>query len=150
MSDEDELAIEVQKVIDAHAATPEISPDWIATETMLAIRFARTLHRLGYVGCHLELRQIARGKLRRQFDPTSAADPDADEEDLFPDTLQDRYPRRRTRGLPPSYVLRFLMSRPDVEFNVKRMRRVGQALLKHADALEEWGESHLPPPEETA
>ena len=39
MSDEDELAIEVQKVIDAHAATPEISPDWIATETMLAIRF---------------------------------------------------------------------------------------------------------------
>jgi hypothetical protein len=69
MSDEGELAIEVQKVIDAHAATSEISPDWIATETMLAIRFARTFHRLGYAGCHLELRQIARGKLRRQFDP---------------------------------------------------------------------------------
>jgi hypothetical protein len=149
MSDEGELAIEVQKVIDARAAIWEISPDWIATETMLAIRFPRTLYRLGYAGCHLELRQIARGKLRRQFDPTSAADPDAadEEEDLFPDTLQDRYPRRRKRGEPPSYVLRVLMSRTDVEFNVRRMRRVGAALQKHADALEEWGESHLPPGE---
>lgn len=143
MSDEDELAIAVQKVIDAHAATPEISPDWIATETMLAIKFPRALHRLGYAGCNLELRQIARGKLRRKFDPTSPADPDADEDDLFPETLQDRYPRRRKRGQPPTYVLRDLMSRLDLEFNVKRMRRVGQALLKHADALESWGESHL-------
>jgi hypothetical protein len=41
------------------------------------------------------------------------------------------------------------MSRTDVEFNVRRMRRVGAALQKHADALEEWSESHLPP-EETA
>jgi hypothetical protein len=143
MSDEDELAVAVQRVIDAHAATTEISPDWIATETMLAIKFPRSLHRLGYAGCNLELRQIARGKLRHQFDPTSQADPGADEDDLFPETLQDRYPRRRKRGEPPSYVLRALMSRRDLDFNVARMRRVGQALLKHADALEAWGESHL-------
>jgi hypothetical protein len=138
MSDADDLAVEVQKVIDRHKAVAEINPDWVATETMQAIRFPRSLHRLGYAGCHLELRQIARSKLRRKFDPT-APDEEDDGEDLFPDTLQDRYPRKHKSGTPPSYVLRSLMTEDDIAYNVKRMRRFGAALLKHADALEEWG-----------
>ena len=140
--DYDELAIAVQKVIDVRKVMPEISPEWVATETMNAIEFPRALHRLGYAGCHLELRQIARSKLRYEFDPT-AADGREDEADLFPDTLQDRYPRRHKKGEPPIYVLRSLMSAADIVYNVKRMRRFGAALLKHADALEEWGASHL-------
>jgi hypothetical protein len=145
MTDEEELALEVQKVINSYGETPEINPDWVATGTMAAIGFSRELHRLGYAGCHLELRQIARSKLRRKYDPTAKADEDeaaSDEEDLFPDTLQDRYPRQRRRGEPPTYVLRVFMSAADIAFNVKRMRRFGDALHKHADALEEWGKSH--------
>jgi hypothetical protein len=136
MSDEEELAQAVQKVIDDNSAVDAISPAWVATGAMQAIGFARALHRLGYVGCHLELRQIARSKLRRQFDPVSDA---AHGEDLFPDTLQDRYPQRPARGREPVYLLRALMEDADVAFNVERMRRAGAALLRHADALEEWG-----------
>jgi hypothetical protein len=144
MSDEEELAQAVQKVIDDNADLGEISPAWVATAVMKAIGFPRDLHPLGYVGCHLELRQIARQKLRHQFDPTSAAHDEG--EDLFPDTLQDRYPRRPDRGQEPVYVVRSLLSRVDVAYNVERMRRAGRALLRHADALEEWGEAHLAEP----
>jgi hypothetical protein len=60
---------------------------------------------------------------------------------MFPDTLQDRYPRKTQRGEEPVYVTRWLMTRADVCFNTERMRRGGRALLKHADALDEWDQS---------
>jgi hypothetical protein len=146
MTEEQQLAAAVQTIIDANMDAAEISPAWVATEALAAIKFPRELHRLGYAGCHLELRQIARSKLRRQFDPINQAweaSAETDEEDLFPETLQDRYPRRPEKGQEPLYVLRVLMRRADVDYNVQRMRRAGRALLKHADALGAWGEDSL-------
>jgi hypothetical protein len=142
MTDEERLAQAVQTVIDETVDLPAISPAWVATAVMQTIEFPRHLHHLGYAGCHLELRQMARAKLRRQFDPT-ISDDDDEEADLFPDTLQDRYPRRPKRGRQPEYVLRERMTQADVAYNVERMRRAGSALLRHADALEEWGATHL-------
>jgi hypothetical protein len=141
--DERRLNEEVQKVIDAYATAPEVSALWVATQVMITIRFARILHPLGYVGCHMALRQIAREKLRHQFDPSVvvAKALGEDEEDLFPETLQDRYPRHPHRGEERSYRLRELMNDEDVAYNVARMRKAGRALLKHADALEEWNKS---------
>jgi hypothetical protein len=135
MTAEDRLLAAVQGVIDRKGDQSELSPAWIATETMDVIGFPRQLHELGYIGCHLALRQIARGKLRRQFDPVDIAESD----DLFPETLQDRYPRRPRRGQEPLYVLRDDMSDDDVSYNVARMRRAASGLLRHADALEAWG-----------
>lgn len=146
MTEEQQLAAAVQAIIDANVEAAEISPAWVATEAMTAIKFPRELHRLGYAGCHLELRQIARSKLRRQFDPVDRAweaSGETDDEDLFPETLQDRYPQRPQKGQEPLYVLRALMRRADVDYNVQRMRRAGRALLKHADALEAWGKDRL-------
>jgi hypothetical protein len=95
MTDEEKLAQTVQSIIEHNADLVAISPAWVATAAMQAIEFPRDLHALGYAGCHLELRQMARAKLRRQFDPVSLIEGAADDgEDLFPDTLQDRYPRR--------------------------------------------------------
>jgi hypothetical protein len=141
MSDEEELSLAVQKVIDDNGDVAAVSPAWVATTVMRAIDFPRDLHPLGYAGCHLEVRQIARAKLRRQFDPTSSDD-DGNGDDLFPDTLQDRYPSRSDRDQEPVYVRLNLMSDADVAYNVARMRRAGRALLKHADALEQWGREH--------
>jgi len=142
MSDEEQLYIEVRTVIEKHRATPAISPAWIATQVMCAIHFKPELHRLGYVGCHLQIRQMTRQELRRRLDPIEAIEASVrGEDDLFPETLQERYPKKTHPHEEPVYVLRDEMSDEDVAFNVARMRRGGRALLKHADALEAWDEN---------
>jgi hypothetical protein len=139
MTAEEQLYAAVQKVIDDYHAVGEVSPSWIATQVMQAIEFPRSLHALGYVGCHLEIRQIARQKLRRAHDPKAKVQASIDgEDDLFPETLQERYPRQPRSSEEPIYALRELLTRADVQYNVERMRRGGRALLKHADALEAW------------
>lgn len=138
MTAEEQLYAAVQKVIDDYRLVGEVSPSWIATQVMAEIEFSRALHLLGYVGCHLEVRQIARQKLRRAHDPYSKVKASIDgEDDLFPETLQERYPRIPTKE-EPIYALRDLLTEADVNYNVGRMRRGGKALLKHADALEAW------------
>jgi hypothetical protein len=139
MSDEEQLYAAVQKVIDDYHLVGEVSPSWIATQVMADIEFPRSLHALGYVGCHLEIRQIARQKLRRAHDPYDKVKASVEgEDDLFPETLQDRYPRQPRPPEEPIYALRDLLTRADVQYNIERMRRGGRALLKHADALEAW------------
>lgn len=142
MTAEEQLYAAVQKVIDDYHRVGEVSPSWVATQVMADIDFPRSLHALGYVGCHLEIRQIARQKLRRAHDPYMRVTASVEgEDDLFPETLQERYPRQPRSKEEPIYALRDLLSRSDVAYNVERMRRGGNALLKHADALEAWDEA---------
>ena len=139
MTDEEELYAIVRIVVDRAVAVVDVSPAWVATETMQEIGFARATHRLAYAGCHLEVRQIARQLLRGRFDPAERAKESADEtDDLFPETLQDRYPRRPKKDEEPVYALRDQLLADDVDYNVERMMRAGQALLKHARALKAW------------
>jgi hypothetical protein len=139
MTAEEQLYAAVQKVIDDYHLVGEVSPSWIATQAMSEIEFPRSLHALGYVGCHLEIRQIARQKLRRQHDPYAKAKASIEgEDDLFAETLQERYPRQPRPSEESIYALRELLTRADVQYNVERMRRGGRALLKHADALQAW------------
>ena len=139
MTAEEQLYAAVQKVIDDYHLVGEVSPSWIATQVMQEIQFPRSLHVLGYVGCHLEIRQIARQKLRHAHDPFARVKASVEgEDDLFPETLQERYPRHPRASEEPIYALRDLLTPEDVDYNVSRMRRGGRALLKHADALEAW------------
>lgn len=136
---EEQLYAAVQKVIDDYRLVGEVSPSWVATQVMVEIEFPQSLHALGYIGCHLEIRQIARQKLRRAHDPYAKVKASVEgEDDLFPETLQERYPRKPVPDEEPLYALRDLLTKSDVEYNVARMRRGGRALLKHADALEAW------------
>jgi hypothetical protein len=142
MTDEEELGLIVERVLELHATSKDVSPAWIATTAMALMKFSRELHRLGYAGCHLELRQIARGKLRKRFDPTAIADDDAeDQPDFFPETLQERYPIARKRGEEATYRKLVQLTKVDVSFNVNRMRRASGALGRHADRLEAWDEA---------
>lgn len=139
MTAEEQLYAAVQTVIDDYQDAGEVSPSWLATQVMDKIEFPRSLHALGYVGCHLEIRQIARQKLRRAHDPNARVEASVEgEDDLFPETLQERYPRQPRPPEEPIYAKRDLLTRADVQYNVERMRRGGRALLKHADALEAW------------
>jgi len=121
-----------------YCGVPSLNPAWLATQGMSKIEFPPALHNLGYIGCHLQLRQIARAYCRRKFDPLHRVAHAAD--DLFPDTLQERYPLRpKKRDEQPVYVLLDYLSADDRAYNVERMRLAGMALQRHADALEADG-----------
>lgn len=138
MKDEEKLGEIVSRVIGDNQRARSLSPAWIATQVMSEIHFPINLHHLGYVGCHLHVRQMARARLRH-FDPAEAvAAAISSGDDLFPETLQDRYPTVPVSDEEPRYVLRDLLTDKDVSYNVERMRRAGRGLLKHADALEAW------------
>jgi len=83
-----------------------------------------------------EARQIARDFCRKQIENDETAERD----NLFPGTLQHRYPRKPdVKGEEPVYVLRDLMTDEDVAYNVARLRDEADSKLMHADALEAWG-----------
>lgn len=134
-NDSAELHAIVAKVYDKHRERDVVSPSWLATEVMVEIEFPRELHPVGYLGCHLQVRQIARSFCRTKFDPVDA------QEDLFSGSLQHRYPRAGSNREATEYVLLSLMSDEDVSFNVSRLRSEASAKLDHADALEAWAKS---------
>jgi hypothetical protein len=97
---------------------------------------------LVYAGCNLQLRQIARGQLRRRFEPE---DDGGDEHDLFPG-LQQRYPTARSaRAEDPEYVLLEHLTPTDIGYNVARLRSEARAKMAHADALEAYGGEYSEP-----
>jgi hypothetical protein len=80
-------------------------------------------------GCVLELRQLARPMLRREFEQQ---DIDQAQGELF-EGLQDRYPGVGDhKGM---YVPRQMMTLPDYDANIARLRHEAEAKQKHADAL---------------
>lgn len=122
---------EVRAACDRLREAATIAPSWIATDVMRAINFPMILHELGYLGCHAQLKQIARSFCRKHFDPVESEQPD-----IFPETLQERYPLARSAGAEPEYGLLSMLSEADYDYNIARLRREIAAKQKHADALE--------------
>jgi hypothetical protein len=131
----DELYEVVKAAYEWRRHKSSISPLILANEAMERINFAPELHALGYRGCHLYMRQIARQFCRRHFEPTEIIDRSGD---LFPETLRERYPLPPKAGEEAEYVL--LEDLPDaaITYNVERIRRASFALQKHSDALEAY------------
>jgi hypothetical protein len=125
------------RIIDTRRVEPEIGAIWVANEAMKELdpeKYAERWEPLLWIGCHLQMRQIARSLLRKKFEPKDGGRKD----DLFPE-LQWRYPTARTADDDdPTYILRDLMSGEDVTYNVARLRAEADAKNKHADALEAW------------
>jgi hypothetical protein len=135
-SEEQKLREVVSRIIEVRRQEQRISPSSIATEAMNELDPRKTAPSLVYLGCHLEIRQIARGLLRLNFE--GREDP-KDQHQLFPD-LQWRYPTARSRyDEEHEYILREQMSDIDIAYNVERLRNEGRSKLKHADALEAYG-----------
>lgn len=136
----------VAETIDRHRAAPRLKPAAIAKEVLDRLDAEQPSHPLVWVGCNLELRQIARGQLADRFDPIKEDD-DAEPE-LF-EGLQWRYPEAAPEGTKRSpdqgYVLRDLMTDADIHWNVNRLRSEASAKLAHADALEAWGSERKRP-----
>jgi hypothetical protein len=135
--EERHLAEIVARIIDIRRTHVKINPTWIATEALKEIDPANRSVALVRIGCHLQLRQIAREQCRTLFE-----DSEGDDEPRFAaiEGLQWRYPAQRSKEEhEPQYILRDHMSDADVAYNVERLRREGRAKLAHADTLEAWG-----------
>jgi hypothetical protein len=138
MTNEAKQLIElVAKIIDQRRDAVRINPTWIATEALKILDPDRTSIPLVFLGCHLQLRQIARGICRSLFEPEDEQQDTVARDTLFPE-LQWRYPEPHRKDEEPSYVLREEMSASVVSFNVERLRTEGMAKLRHADALAAW------------
>jgi hypothetical protein len=141
----------VAKIIESKRDEARINPDLIATAALLELDPKKISVPAVLAGCHLALRQIARGQLRKRFldepdDDEDASEPEQSEHDgnapepEQPDLfggLQRRYPSSRHAG---EYVLREQMSPADVTFNIRRLRAESGSKSKHADLLEAWWE----------
>jgi hypothetical protein len=127
----------VAHIIETRRDQVTISPSWVATEAMIeldAVELQISNPRV-YIGCHLQLRQIARGQLRVRYEDDG--DEDADQHPLFPG-LQRRYPVQRPAGEEPEYIKLDCLSRPDAIYNIERLRCEARSKLQHADALQSW------------
>ncbi len=129
-----ELYNVIADIYEGQKYIPLVSPISLANKGMEKIGFSRSLHILGWIGCHLQLRQIARGFCRQKFDPLAGK-----EDDLFPETLQERYPQRHAPGEDPTYVLLEYLPDGDLLWNVARMSRDIDARIAHRDALGAYG-----------
>lgn len=83
-------------------------------------------------GCNLELRQMARAMLRREFDPLIDKNDDHQPE-LFTG-LQAKYPCKRNGE--NVYVDRMRLTKEERLFNIERMSREIDAKTQHRDALQ--------------
>ncbi len=133
MGTEKELSEIIRRLYGARSDQERISPSWLATEAMLELDPDRVSPNLVYGAAHLELRQVARGILRK------IPEDKEEQHDLFPD-LQKRYPVARSSNEEPEYVLLEKMTEEDVSWNVHRLRTEGNTKLRKADALEAWWE----------
>jgi hypothetical protein len=127
------------EIINSRREALQISPAWIATEVMnqLDTMGVRATAPLIYIGCHMQLKQVARALCRGMFEPRDDRDHSAQHE-LFPD-LQWRYPAARSvPSEDPIYILLEEMTDADVNYNVSRLRAEGQAKIQHAAALQAW------------
>jgi len=138
---ESQLAGVVARILELQRNQIRINPSWIATEAMKLIDPKNRSIGLVRIGCHLQLRQIARGQCRKSFESPDEGDDDQPQFAGF-DDLQWRYPTSRPKGLPePEYILRESMTDEDIAYNVASLRREGRAKLQHADFLEACGRS---------
>jgi hypothetical protein len=131
-----QLVAILSRIVDTRRGERTINPSWVATEALIEIDPDGKSPPLVRVGCHLELRQLARGLLREVFERGESAD---DAHPLFPE-LQWRYPQASRKGdAEPSYILLDEMMPKDIAYNVDRLRMEGRSKLAHADRLEAFG-----------
>ena len=135
MKENNELTDAVRRVYEINRNVVSLDPGFLADGAMEIIGFAQATHPVGWLGCHLHLRQLARAYCRRNFE--APADGAGERQGFLPlDALQDRYPRRPVPDQEPVYVLREHLTEDDRWFNIARLRQSAAALLRHADALQ--------------
>lgn len=128
--------IVAQAILEAGAVS-RARPSWIAERCMQLADPNKEAPAAVAFAANLEFRQLARDRLRQEFEPENPEDREPVTRGLFPG-LQAMYPRRVGLDEEPEYVKPDLLSAKDVWWNIARMRAGAITLQRGADALEAW------------
>lgn len=112
-------------------------PSWIAERSMQIADPDHVAPAPVAFAANLEFRQLARERLREEFEPENPEAHKPKQHRLFPG-LQAMYPRRVGKDEEPEYVKPELLTAEDATFNIARMRAGAETLQRGADALEAW------------
>lgn len=127
MSGIEELTNEVRKAVLAYGPEDPVSPEIISDAVIRGIDPDDDAPTLVRWGCILELRQIARGVLRRTYDGEPGQD------GLFDDDLPEKMPGYGDhKGL---YVPRSQMTLTDYEGNIDRYEKELESKQRKLDKL---------------
>ena len=123
-----------------------IDPNMVADAVLADIDPGRDSPDLAAYCATMDLRQRCRKFLARRHDPVekAAAFASFQSEDLFSGLLQDYYPAQRpdeSGTTVAMYVRRDQLAQFELRRVAKRLRKAGNSMIEHADALEAFAAS---------
>lgn len=139
MTIHDDIEQAIKRELDVLNGAECLSPTSLALAVQLRFEAGDIQPHIKYTSLE-HLKQMARGILRGQFDPT-ADDDEQQQGEMFSGHLQDRYPIKVPKGSEPQYKLRMALSHEEAQWNIARLRKSAQARLEHADAMQAWNDS---------
>jgi hypothetical protein len=128
----EKLTSHISSVIEESESEIAISPAFVAKRVLELIDPNSIAPTLVSYGCNLEIRQVARGILRKRFESYDE-DGNGGQVEMF-EGLQDRYPARRNGE--SVYVKRMDLVLDERLLIPQRLRQEAGEKLKHADAFE--------------
>lgn len=136
MSLHESINAEMQRYIEARDDCVSIMPSALAAHAYDLFSTETVEAHIKY-GCIEHFKSMARRILARNYD----ADSDdsaayAQQGELFSGHLQHRYPIPHKTGQEAQYKLREALTVDERAWNVRTLRKSGEARLNHADALE--------------
>lgn len=122
-----------------------ISPGAIASAIYLQFASAQVEAHIAYASIE-HFKQMARHALRARFDDDGEENPAyTGQGELFSNRLQERYPVPRKADEDPVYKRLEDLTRDELRWNVRSLRRSADARLAHADALDAYSTQHTIP-----
>lgn len=139
MSLHESITTEMHRFINDHAECAILSPAALAAAAYEKFADDEVEPHIAY-GCLEHFKGMARKVLAGNFSDEGERNQSYTEQgELFSGHLQDRYPLPRAKGADAVYKLRHLLTPEERAWNVKTLRKSGEARLAHADALEAEG-----------
>ena len=129
---QEKLSTIVQAAVHGYSADMKISPAIISKIVYEEIDPERVSPTLVEYGCIMQIRVVARLFLKEKYESKD----DSGQGELSIGGIQERYPMEDGTG----YVHIDYLPKSDLDYNVMRLRKYGNALLDHADALEAKGQ----------
>lgn len=140
MNQHEQITRDLDDLIERHAHADIITPASLALILRGRYATAALPPAIDYASFE-HLKQMARKRLGRRFDPDSdeAEAYEDGQGELFGGVLQKRYPTPHKRGQEPAYKRREDLTPDERAWNVNALRSSARARLLHADALEAEG-----------
>lgn len=135
MNETNQLSDMLNKCLENTSSDLGVSASYLASQAITKLDPEQKAPYVVQWGCVLQLRQIARGILRKEYEPVNdAGEPQAE---MF-EKLQQRYPvaRGEEEKKEGEYMPRLLLTLEERQMISEKLRKASKALAIHANALD--------------